>query len=175
MKHYGKPHFFDYKRLINHLIAQFSLASHSVHGPSHWRRVERNGLYLAEQNGADWKVVQLFALFHDSRRLSEGRDSDHGTRGGELASQLRSDFYELDDARFELLYEACCGHTDIVHHEDVTIGACWDADRLDLPRVGRKPNPIYLNTSAAKKIARDSSFRQLEKYRSKLAVMTRAR
>ena len=40
----------------------------SVHGPRHWRRVERNGLLLATRSGANIAVVRLFALFHDSRR-----------------------------------------------------------------------------------------------------------
>jgi uncharacterized protein len=33
---------------------------------------------------------------------------------------------------------------------DVTIQTCWDADRLDLGRVGTKPNPTYLGTAAAR-------------------------
>ena len=33
---------------------------------------------------------------------------------------------------------------------DVTIQTCWNADRLDLGRVGIKPNPTYLGTAAAR-------------------------
>jgi uncharacterized protein len=33
---------------------------------------------------------------------------------------------------------------------DPTIGVCWDADRLDLPRVGRTIQPRLLNTGAAR-------------------------
>ena len=64
---------------------QFRSPKYSVHGPEHWRRVERNGLLLATRSGADIAVVRLFALFHDSRRQNDGRDDGHGTRGAEYA------------------------------------------------------------------------------------------
>jgi uncharacterized protein len=33
---------------------------------------------------------------------------------------------------------------------DVTVLTCWDADRLDLGRVGIRPDPTYLCTAAAR-------------------------
>ena len=56
----------------------------------------------------------------------------------------------LADDDFALLYEAIHDHTSGHHHEDVTIGTCWDADRLDIGRVGRRPSRKYLSTKAAK-------------------------
>jgi uncharacterized protein len=40
--------------------------------------------------------------------------------------------FAADDDRFDLLYTACDLHTDGLTDGDVTIQACWDADRLDL-------------------------------------------
>ena len=40
-------------------------------------------------------------------------------------------------------------HTDGTISDDPTIGCCWDADRLDLPRVGMQPDPALLSTEAA--------------------------
>jgi len=37
------------------------------------------------RSGADGVIVQLFALFHDSRRENTGVDPGYGTRGTELA------------------------------------------------------------------------------------------
>jgi uncharacterized protein len=34
---------------------------------------------------------------------------------------------------------------------DPRVGACWDADRLHLPRVGFDVNPALLSTTAARK------------------------
>ena len=33
--------------------------------------------------------------------------------------------------------------------DDPTIGTCWDADRLHLPRVSIEPNPAFFSTPAA--------------------------
>ena len=93
----------------------------------------------------------MFALFHDSRRINEDSDPDHGLRGAELARNLRgSHLIHLNDAQFELLREACVHHTDGSTTTDPTIGCCWDADRLDLDRVGIEPEANYLSTAAGR-------------------------
>jgi uncharacterized protein len=140
-------------RLWPCVLAQFSADAHSIHGPEHWRRVERNGLLLASRTGADAEVVRLFALFHDCQRINDGHDPDHGARGAVFAASLRGTAFELADARFELLRYACVWHTDGKHHSDPTIGACWDADRLDLGRVGLVPDPKFMSTAFAREIA----------------------
>ena len=42
--------------------------------------------------------------------------------------------------------------TDCVNEAaaDITVQTCWDADRLDLGRVGIRPHPKYLCTAVAK-------------------------
>lgn len=125
----------------------------SLHGPTHWRRVERNGLILAERTGADPDIVRLFALFHDSRRVNDGHDPGHGARGAEYASFHRGDTFDLPDEDFELLEYACIWHTDGTHHDDATIATCWDADRLDLGRVGIIPDPKRMCTDFGREIA----------------------
>lgn len=142
--------FITFDRLWEYVADQFELGQKSMHGPSHWRRVEKNGLELAAECGADVTIVRLFAIFHDSRRLNEFHDHEHGLRGAELAQSLRGQFYELNDARFAALYYACAYHERGRVSDDPTIGACWDADRLDLPRVGIQPDPRLLSTEAAK-------------------------
>lgn len=143
----------DFPATLAAIFADYPLPHWGLHGLSHWARVWENGLALAEQSGADPQVVQLFALFHDSRRVDDGWDLDHGRRGAELAVELRGKTFELDDARFRLLFEACEWHTKGQHHPDPTIHTCWDSDRLDLGRVGILPSPKYLNTARAKEPA----------------------
>jgi uncharacterized protein len=63
---------------------------------------------------------------------------------------MRGRLVHLDDARFELLFEACRLHTDGHTEGDPTLQACWDADRLDLGRVGITPKPHRLCTEAAR-------------------------
>ncbi|MBE9561765.1 MAG: hypothetical protein IMF12_02710, partial [Proteobacteria bacterium] len=66
----------DLKKLWQTVTLNPNRLNSRVHGPEHWTRVERNGLYLCKQNSADTDVIKLFALFHDSMRLNDGWDAD---------------------------------------------------------------------------------------------------
>jgi hypothetical protein len=48
-------------------------------------RLLENGLRLAKATGAAIEVVQLIAVFYDSRWVNEGIDYHHGERGAERA------------------------------------------------------------------------------------------
>jgi uncharacterized protein len=135
----------------------------SIHGITHWVRVERNGLYIAERTGADPTVISLFALFHDCRRENDGWDPGHGRRGAEYAESVRGELSILPDEDFGKLRHACVHHTDRTRHDDPTVAACWDADRLELGRVGIEPREKYFNTAPAREIVRDGGFEVLEK------------
>ncbi len=139
----------DHRAILSAILSQYSLTKTGAHGVLHWARVMENGRRIAESNGADLEVVELFALFHDSRRVNESIDRGHGLRGGDFAHSLRGSLVHLDDARFDLLHEACRLHTDGLTESDPTIQACWDADRLDLGRVGILPRRHLLCTDAA--------------------------
>lgn len=136
--------------IVEAILEEYLLPWNGLHGIAHWGRVLENGLRLAETTGADFEIVTLFALFHDSRRFNEGHDPGHGSRGATLAEQFRGHYFHLSDERFGLLQYACTWHTDEVMHDNITVQCCWDADRLDLGRVGMTPNRRYLNTLAAK-------------------------
>lgn len=140
----------DFPALLAAILETYALSPEGPHGVAHWARVMENGLAVAQENGADAEVVRLFALFHDSRRRNDKRDDGHGLRGGEFAKGLRGRLIHLDEARFALLYDACRLHTDGLVEADPTLQACWDADRLDLGRVGIVPRPERLCTDAAR-------------------------
>lgn len=148
----------DWLALWNHVIACYhGDPIYSAHGPAHWRRVEHNGLVLARQTGADVEIVRLFALFHDSCRENEMTDLDHGLRGADLALQL-SGPWSLEVSRLEELLYACQWHTDQDYSDDPTIGTCWDADRLDLGRVGIIPDSFFMSTEFGRQIAVEGSI-----------------
>ncbi len=142
---------FDLAPIVHAILADYALPPHGTHGVSHWARVLENGLRISQETGANVKVVQLFAVFHDARRINEGVDDDHGRRGADLALNFRGDLFDVSDDEFDLLYAACVGHTNGETVADITIQACWDADRLDLGRVGIRPHPMRLCTDAAKR------------------------
>lgn len=137
--------------LLRAIVAEYRLRLEGVHGLAHWARVLENGARLAPLTGADPRVVELFAVFHDARRRNDHRDPGHGRRGAKLAMALRGAHFELDDAAFALLVEACERHTDGHVSGDVTLLTCWDADRLDLRRCGIVPVPERLGTKAARR------------------------
>jgi uncharacterized protein len=150
----------DWQKLWQHIMGQFECDLKSVHGPEHWRRVERNGLVLATRTGAVVEVVRLFAVFHDSRREHDGSDNTHGARGAAFATRLRGTWFDLPEEHFKLLHYACTWHTHGQLSNDPTIGTCWDADRLDLDRVCITPKPDFMSTDFGKEIARNDSLQK---------------
>ncbi len=140
--------------LIQVILEEYSLPIFGVHGIAHWARVLENGRRLAASTGANLKVLELFAVFHDSKRINEHIDPGHGLRGVKFARQLQGRYFDISDEEFELLYFACKHHTDGFTDGDLTVQACWDSDRLDIGRVpGFEVNTIYLCTDAAKEEA----------------------
>ena len=137
--------------LVDGVLGRYRLSLQGVHGPAHWLRVRANGLALAARTpGADPLVVELFALFHDSERHDEGRDRGHGERAAVAVRRLAAEGgIMLADDRIGLLAEACAGHDRPQVSAEPTIGCCWDADRLDLSRLGHRPMPELLSTAAA--------------------------
>lgn len=122
-----------------------------LHGLDHWWRVWKNALMLDSRDfSADMEVVSMFALFHDSMRLSDQDDPAHGMRGFRLWERYKA-FDAHTEAIFshsqeELFFEACAEHNKGLRTTNPTIGVCWDADRLDLPRVGIWPDTQYMST-----------------------------
>ena len=140
------------RNVIEVITRQFKLRSDSVHGIKHWQRVEKLGLMLAEKTGADKRVITLFAYLHDSKRENELADPGHGARAADFVSELyKARDIDVSEKQLRQLLCACRFHNDpVARSEDITVMTCWDADRLDLWRVGETPNPALLNTDAAR-------------------------
>ncbi|WP_288880621.1 hypothetical protein [uncultured Bacteroides sp.] len=127
-----------------------------IHGLSHWQRVERNGIILSLEklNGTfcirkdiNITVVRLFAYLHDKCRLDDGWDFEHGIRAAKMLHSIRRTLLkELSDNEFSLLEKACELHTTEHKTGEPTIDTCFDADRLDLNRVGIEPSPNKMAT-----------------------------
>jgi hypothetical protein len=122
------------------------------HGESHWRCVAATGLELAAgTEDADRALVFCFGLLHDTRRVDEAVDAGHGARAATFATELRdAGVLRLDGAPFRSLVSALRLHSGGRVSPDPTIGTCWDADRLHLPRVGIEPDPALLSTDRAR-------------------------
>jgi uncharacterized protein len=143
--------------LIRFLRSEFQLDWRGIHGAGHWARVRYNGLLLARSNGANTRVVELFAFLHDSRRECDDGDPLHGERAAEFVREIHGRWFVLDRNELRLLEQACRDHSEGRTRADPSVQTCWDADRLDLGRVGIRPDPAYLCTDAAREPERIAS------------------
>jgi len=135
------------------------------HGETHWGCVTTTGLALA---GADEHVdpvlVFCFGLLHDTRRQNEAVDPEHGPRAAAFADTLRDEgVLRVGESRLATLREALTFHSNGKVSPDPTIGTCWDADRLHLPRVSIELDPALLSTRAARGPGRMSEATSLRR------------
>ena len=146
----------DFPALQDYILSH-RLFESERHGLTHWKQVESNGLLLATETGADIVVVRLFALFHDSKRTNDGPDIVHGARGAEFAKTCFEEHrLDITQEQFDKLYHACKFHTTEHRSGNATIDTCYDADRLDLGRVGIALDPKKMATSFGATLARKS-------------------
>ena len=140
---------YDRPGLITLIKSEFSLDWHGIHGANHWARVLHHGKNIGQLRQADLLVVELFGFLHDSCRLNDGRDPDHGKRAAEFTHGIHGDYFQLQPLQLDYLCYALQHHSGGEVSTNATIQTCWDADRLDLGRVGIFPSALYLSQEAA--------------------------
>lgn len=122
-----------------------------IHGLDHWLKVEQNVLELCRLNPeADRKVCRYFAIFHDCCRMDDEHDEHHGYRASKTLKDNKHMMPNLTSKQIDKLLYAIEFHNHGFTSDDQTIGTCWDADRLDLIRVGIVPDRSKLSTEVAK-------------------------
>jgi uncharacterized protein len=162
----GSP---DLRTTIHHIEALQTRAtnvarSSPCHGPRHWRDVARVGMALhAAAVDSDLDVLLLFAAAHDTQRLSEHSDPEHGLRASNVVREMQAmGELPLAKAQLDALVVALTLHNVGATTKNATIACCWDADRLTLWRVGIVPDPNFLSTEMARE--NDDSFIGLGKH-----------
>lgn len=125
-----------------------------LHGETHWKCVAMMGLEIARWTPyVDYDLVFTFALLHDTMRMNDDVDPLHGPRAAQLLvalvdAGLLDGFIPYAQRTQDLLY-AISSHNSAGNareHDNTSIGVCWDADRLMLPRVGVTADPSDLTT-----------------------------
>jgi uncharacterized protein len=140
---------YDRTGLIEHIKAEFKINWHGIHGANHWARVVHHGKTIADIRQADLLVVELFGFLHDSCRLNDGRDPQHGQRAAEFAHAIHGQYFQIKPVQLDQLCYAMQHHSGGQTSTDATIQTCWDSDRLDLGRVGIMPSAQFLSEEAA--------------------------
>lgn len=81
----------DLDALLKHIYAHSTSLSSSLHGESHWLRVTKVGLELANKSPkCDLLVIFLFGLLHDTQRLNDGSDPQHGERAAHFVERMNT-------------------------------------------------------------------------------------
>lgn len=130
------------------------------HGLPHWSRVWANGQEIAKRHhgGAssiNLDVIAWFAFLHDSCRLNDHGDPGHGPRASQLASRLREQgVIVMAEKEFLHLCLAMEDHSKGIMEGPPVVRICWDADRLDLLRVGVIPDPKRMCTGPGEQMAK---------------------
>lgn len=140
---------YDRSGLVGLIRSEFKIDWQGIHGANHWARVLHHGKNIGALRKADLIVVELFSFLHDSCRLNEGRDPQHGARAAEFAHGIHGDYFQLNAKQLDKLCYAMTHHSGGEVSTDATIQTCWDSDRLDLGRVGIFPSSKYLSQEAS--------------------------
>lgn len=129
-----------------------------LHGEVHWKCVALTAFWLARHTPkADLEFIFTFAMLHDTMRLDDGADPEHGARAAKLFIALTQEneldaFGAYDQRTLDMVHALThhVGSTNAVGYDNPNVGLCWDADRLNLWRVGLTPDDRYLTTAMAK-------------------------
>ena len=147
----------------------------SLHGVAHWTRVHRYGLLLAdslELPDTEKLAIALFGWTHDLARTDDAGGNVHAYDGAKYVQVVTDNLFRdfpnttLDVVKVAIRYHSDGMNTEEAIHELAitehsnwsresvlnVIGCCWDADRLDLLRLGIVPNESKMSTACWKNI-----------------------
>lgn len=155
------------KSTVHQLLAYRRYESY-LHGPAHWVRVHRFGSLLSGYCGlpeTERHCVEIFALTHDLGRVDDNGGNQHALDGADYFREYATAvFPDMEDRALDWVETAIRHHSDgltadvadrqglFAHlageRESVRlmIGCCWDADRLDLLRLGMSPRAEKMST-----------------------------
>jgi hypothetical protein len=144
----------------------------------HILKVVAYGKMLCEEEPEEVRNnVLIVTYFHDVGRISDGKDSDHALRGGQISRRIIP--VHFPDADLDSIIFAIDNHSNtqvypdmfpVVSNYDIPDGVdsrivmyLWDADRLDLPRLERRPlvNLSFLSSEKAKRYANTPEHKKL--------------
>lgn len=128
-----------------------------IHGTHHWINVAQIAGAIAHQENSDVLGAQAFGLLHDCCRENDNHDPQHGPRAAQWIRSHKEIKRILGRERAAAVALACEIHTLRITTKDPFCGACLDADRITLHRVGITPNPFLFSTETGKKFISEKS------------------
>jgi len=145
-------------RQSGELLAPFCTCGDlDIHGFPHLERVAILSGRLADALGEDVESAVVMGFLHDSARRDDRGGPGHAHDSAVLARRLLGRFYPDMDA--DRICDAIERHADGETTADPLTACLWDADRLELKRLGRTIDTDLLSTEAAKRLARIRSLK----------------
>ena len=159
------------RRLKRFCLGHWDSSLGQMHGPEHWERVRVFAHLLSPKDGIDFMVTDAFAYLHDVERHDNLEDPQHGPRAAALVRRIRRTYLRyLNDSQVALLCKACEQHTAAQSTGEYIIDLCFDADRMDLPRVGIIPDPERMATHLGADMVKGDDYLEFwEKIRLSMA------
>lgn len=159
-----------YKRYLQDLSKEDFLRSSRIHGMAHTRRVLIHVLSLAHLlnlNSEDTALLCIASIYHDTGRLNDGPDPEHGKRSWQRVGEkpLIRNLAEEDRAILAYIMENHCldDKVGLANIDDYPIAdkeralrllkVFKDADGLDRVRI-YDLNPAYLRNEEARQLTR---------------------
>lgn len=137
-----------------------------IHGINHLRQVAYLAGRFAYSINECEETAIIGGYLHDCARENDGNGNSHAHESALLATKIISKFYP--EINIERVYNAIFFHADGLITDDPFIGCIWDADRLNLVRIGIIPKVELLSTEVAKRfhsrfIENNRIFSQIKK------------
>lgn len=157
----------EWEDLLREAKSLSTMPDSPLHGDAHWRAVASSGLDIADADaGVNRRLVVAFGLIHDFQRIDDGWDEEHGARAANAIGRLKSLPAMLSRTEISKLKTACEDHEKGFVSEDPAIGACWDADRVNLWRIGVKPDPAFFSVLRVGRGFEEVSHKARETFRN---------
>lgn len=140
----------DFEQVRNIAFKHMKLKK-GLHGFGHIERVVEYAKLIAKKEcPGKYEDIIVGAYLHDVGRIDDSENNEHALKSAEIAEFLISRHWPWLDKK--KIVEAIKYHADGDVTDDHVIGAIWDADRLDLDRIGKVIDCNLLSTKTAKKI-----------------------
>ncbi len=142
----------DWEEAERIILSNYTLKQ-GLHGFEHVKRVVENAKLIArEECPQNFDDAVIGAYLHDIGRTDDGSGNEHAIKGARIAKDLLEKHWpHLDAKRILFAIEV---HADGTTTKDPLIGAIWDADRLDIPRIGGNIRPQFLSTKKGMDLCR---------------------
>lgn len=133
------------------VVPYLSFSNSNIHGIKHLRKVAYLAGRFATCLNTNIEAAVIGGYLHDCARIDDGVGNHHAHKSAVLAEKILNEIYP-NYVESKTIYNAIYSHADGLISDDKIIGCVWDADRLNLIRLGIIPQLDLLSTPVARRL-----------------------